>query len=369
MKEEIDPLKVKLNKTLNDVEFVNIINTLSDSIKEFCNANKNVNKNENILMNSAIKELNNAESILNNILSQGNNNSQLNSFKETIGKFKDILNNMQLNIASNEKNLIYFFEDAKIMFKKMKDERQKILINLHHKLLKLEFNTGVSADNIAEGDDFICRSELNKKDLINSPENNFKNAKSHMIPEKLNLENYNSNKQATNESFNQKQKSYLENNEIPEDKNISNNKNDINNIGNITKIDINTKNENEKLKKLNKEYQMKIKELNDELKKMQIQFIKTPSTEEIKDKDKIILNLSENIKENSGKFNELEKNLSESKNTIKKLQEENNKLKVNNSPMLKNKKLLNNKIDDNTNNKLNNLIKENNNLKNEIIYF
>ena len=94
MKEEIDPLKVKLNKTLNDVEFVNIINTLSDSIKEFCNANKNVNKNENILMNSAIKEINNAESILNNILSQGNNNSQLNSFKETIGKFKDILNNM-----------------------------------------------------------------------------------------------------------------------------------------------------------------------------------------------------------------------------------------------------------------------------------
>ena len=114
--------KININNSKKDDGFINLINILSDSIKEYYKVTKNANKNENILTNRAQKEINNFELYLKNNLKL--NDEKIKLFNGNINK---ILNNLDLNITSNENNLTFFFEDAKIIFKKMKDERQEII--------------------------------------------------------------------------------------------------------------------------------------------------------------------------------------------------------------------------------------------------
>ena len=88
--------------------FVNLINTLSYSIKEYYNVTKNINKNENILLNSCKNEINNLKSIINIILKEGiiNNNAKL--YNNAINKLEDILKKLELNIIYNPKNVFFF---------------------------------------------------------------------------------------------------------------------------------------------------------------------------------------------------------------------------------------------------------------------
>ena len=62
--------KISINEVIFNDEFIEYINTLSDSIKEFYKVSKNVNKNKNMLMNLSESEINKIDSILNNILKE-----------------------------------------------------------------------------------------------------------------------------------------------------------------------------------------------------------------------------------------------------------------------------------------------------------
>ena len=56
------------NDAISNEEFIGLINTLSDSIKEFYKVSKNVNKNKNMLINLAEGEINLTETIIDKIL-------------------------------------------------------------------------------------------------------------------------------------------------------------------------------------------------------------------------------------------------------------------------------------------------------------
>ena len=119
------PHKFNLNSNecyLND-DFVKYINSLSDSIKKYNKVSNNIiNINKTILVNTIEKELNSPESIF-NINNIAYNNIQSNN--EISTKIYENFTKLKENVNSEEINLKKFFEDAKIIFKKMKDYKQK----------------------------------------------------------------------------------------------------------------------------------------------------------------------------------------------------------------------------------------------------
>ena len=118
------------NDAISNEEFIGLINTLSDLIKEFYKVSKNVNKNKNMLINLAEGEINLTETILYKLSKKEINYKEINSFSNITEKLRDIFNKLQLNIISEEKNLIFFFEDAKVLFKKMKEKRQELIMKI-----------------------------------------------------------------------------------------------------------------------------------------------------------------------------------------------------------------------------------------------
>ena len=103
--------KSNLNTNNFSSEFISYINTLSDSIKEYFKVTKNTIQNKNILIESIEKEFNSYQSLDNDFTNQ----------------VKDSLLKLKINIDSDEKNLKFFFDDAKIIFKKMKDIHKNLL--------------------------------------------------------------------------------------------------------------------------------------------------------------------------------------------------------------------------------------------------
>ncbi len=101
------------NKFLYNDEFISYINSLSDSIKEYFTVTSNVNKNKKIILNSLENELNLSINLPNNIFKNLNESISL----------------LKLEINSDEKNLSLFFEDMKILFKKMKVKHQELKFN------------------------------------------------------------------------------------------------------------------------------------------------------------------------------------------------------------------------------------------------
>lgn len=98
------------NKVCFNDEFISYINSLSDSIKEYFKVTSNINKNKNILINSLESELISSVEIPNNISK----------------KIIDITSVLKNEINSADKNLSLFFDDMKIIFKKMKDKQQAL---------------------------------------------------------------------------------------------------------------------------------------------------------------------------------------------------------------------------------------------------
>lgn len=102
--------KKNQNKVFFNDEFISYINSLSDSIKEYFKVTSNINKNKNILINSLENELNSSVEIPNNISK----------------KIQDIVSALKNEINSADKNLSLFFDDMKIIFKKMKDKQHAL---------------------------------------------------------------------------------------------------------------------------------------------------------------------------------------------------------------------------------------------------
>ena len=101
--ENIRQLESEGREDLLGNSFISYINILSDSIKEYYKISIDIIENKMVLFNKIQSEI----------------YSSIPSMHQK--KFPGLLKNLKVNIELNKINLYNFFDDAKILFKKMKD--------------------------------------------------------------------------------------------------------------------------------------------------------------------------------------------------------------------------------------------------------
>ena len=137
-----------LSSNIYDDEFVNLINQLSESIKEYFKISKYNAKETNnylLLFDKQWKEIKDSLKPI----SQNNSLENIN----------EILNHLLKNAKSTDTNLNSFFEDAKILFKKMKLKRKENILNIR-KSLRSESNKKNNSNN--------CNSNIDENNIIKS---------------------------------------------------------------------------------------------------------------------------------------------------------------------------------------------------------
>ena len=360
---------LKLNDAVINDEFVNYINTLSDSIREYYKVSKNISKNKTILVNSIENDVNLSESILFNEDNAIINKAQ--SIANLTENMKKNLSKLKLNSNSGDKNLIHFFEDAKVIFKKMKDKRKLLLQNRMNKQRSSHTFHDAHKDKDLTPDvnrkvkkTLIHQNQI-QHSQINYKVNNFEDADEPIMK----------NRETINNNFELfKAKTMVVNDDCSDKKNMTFENKDVKHILNNRKV----LSEMEKLKNMNRKYESSIKDLELKLKKCQSELenmrrsssrnnIKFPYLDDIEseksqiiqselllNKDKMISSLKIDIEKNNMQYAELNFNYKNCQLEVKKLQEENNRLK--NCY----------KSESNYSERLNELIKENNHLKNSI---
>ena len=350
-----------IKDTIFNAEFIGYINTLSNAILEFYKVSKNIHMNKDLLINYGKNELNNDEIL--------NNNTDNNILNELINTLTEIFNKLEFNNKSQENNLSNFYEDAKIVFKKLRETRQEIIVQLKknansRKMTDVTYSTRNSLNkkkkllSQQKGDKTFTKSYANinvndlKEDILG-----FDRKKNKSV--NLNEENgMNLNEQ------NNKRLSPFLTNEYINNINIITEHSNNNTLGkNITSK--NDENELNKLKMINKKLnselnryktlQINIEELKNNNNFNTLEKINTF----VKDKEKVISSLKEEM-------NKLNKNhqilLNKYKKQIKALQNENDRLRSNTS-LSGNPK---SDVDLSIISKLNTLMKENKKLKNNI---
>ena len=349
-----------IKDTLFNAEFIGYINSLSKAILDFYKVSKNIHANKDLLINYGKTELNNGEILYNN-----NENSVLNELTNTLN---EIFNKLEFNNKSQENNLSNFFEDAKIIFKKLKEKRQEIIVqiknfsnsrkmtdnaissrnslgkkNKSQKKNEKTFAKSYAYINLNDLQDDVIGLDLKKNKSVNLNEENGMN---------LNEKN--------NKRFSSVRKSeYL--NSITED-------GVENKLGKKKKISPNmSQNELNKLKMINKKLNLELKKYKsfptnlEELKNNNNNFnVFEKINIFIKDKDKVISSLKEEM-DKSDKNHQMI--LNKYKKRIESLKNENDRLKSNTSLSGINPK---SDIDASIISKLKFLMKENQKLKNNI---
>ena len=383
---------INLEESIYNDEFVKLINTLLDSIKEYYKVSKNITKNEKVLINSAEYGINNSQSIINKIINEEVDLNQINLYNKIIENLITTLNKLEININSSEKNLLYFFEDAKVLFRKMNLKRKEMIMNYQKRINSISNKKiGVSASNSSNKKNrykMPNQSEIQSKLKNNLFMQNQKSEINCRISGKVldgifpyetktleNNRNFNSNS-INDVRIRQKARTYSKkiNNKFEDSKMVNGDKNEDSALkGQYKGINNIEKYNNEELKMLVKKYEIQIKKLNIELKKYQMNDNRYTNYSTIQNdnqkKNKLILALKDNLRNSNIKYNELYSKLNDSQNKIKKLEEENLILKssttslVNKSISFKDQEKNANKI---LTIKLNNLIKENSILKKNI---
>ena len=377
--------KLGFNEIIFNQDFVSYINTLSDSIKEFYKVSKNVNKNKNKLINLSEVQLNNIEKVLSKILKEEVHFNEINSLSNIMENLREIFNKLQLNVISEEKNIIFFFEDAKVLFKKMKEKRQELIKKLQKRSnseSKSKYFSSLSSSNNPVQDqmrkfnsgtfDKSNRSEVNHNIKNNiSDFQNYKNDNNTVRYKKIN-NNFN----------NRKSKTLNKTKESINDEYIDNGGNRLKSSSNFGVklpenkfIDAKSQNiEIQRLKLLNEKLTIELKKCKSKILEKGNYFFENSLKNEsnIKSKDKIILSLKEEKYKNNIKYKELMNKLNNYKNEIIQLKKENSQLKQINILIKKNSDELimkNNNSKDYEKNlalKLNKLVIENMMLKNNI---
>ena len=352
--------KINSHDIILNEEFIGLINTLSDSIKEFYKVSKNVNKNKNMLLSLAEGQVNISDTVLNKISKDEINYEEINSLSNLIEKLRDIFNKLQLNIISEEKNLIFFFEDAKVLFKKMKEKRQELIMKIKKRSNSTTRNNHAfpfstshnDVDNnfrrIQAGDNKYNRSEINYNIKNINPNNEHYNKNNQMNLKNRTIVNDRERKSKTlnkgRDSINDEYYRNSENNL----KSMSRNKQ----LSETKVIDAKSQNiEIEKLKMINKKLCLELEKCKSKTLETKTNTIENSNINQpnnvniiIQDKDKMILGLKEDINKKNKKYKDLMESLNNYKKEFKKIKDENNKLKQN--------------IDKNLKMKINNLIKE-----------
>ena len=363
---------LKLDDAVINDEFVNYINTLSDSIREYYKVSKNISKNKTFLVNSIENDVSISESILFNEDNITINKSQ--SIANITENIKNNLSKLKLNVNSGDKNLMRFFEDAKVIFKKMKDKRKLLLQNRMKKQRSSHGFHDAHKDKDLTPDVYrkINSTPIHQSKMRNSQLNNkVNNLEDTDEPNKI---NYTVRNKEANKNFELFKSKTIVANDVSNRINMTLENKDIKHILNNRKV----LSEMERLKNLNKKYELSIKSLKIELKKYQselenmkhsssVNIIKYSSFDDIEseksqlkqselllNKDKMISSLKIDIEKNNIKFAELSHSYMNCQLEIKKLQEENNRL------------MNSLKSGNNYSERLNELIKENNHLKNNI---
>ena len=372
-KTTLDP-NFKLNDAVINDEFVNYINKLSDSIREYYKISKNLSKNKTFLVNSLENDVSISESILFNEDNTTTNKAQ--SITNLTENIKKNLNKLKISVNSGDKNLMHFFEDAKVIFKKMKDKRKLLLQNRmkkqrsSHTFHDAYKDKDLTPDSYRKMNSTPIHQNQMKHSQLNVKVNNLEDT------DKLNkIKLTMRNKETINNNFELlKAKTMIMNDDYYVHKNMTLENKDIKQILNKPKV----LSEMEKLKNLNRNYELKIKNLKFELEKCKselenmrqsnsVNIIKFPSLDDadseksqliqselLLNKEKTISSLKIDIEKNNIKYAELNHSYMNCQIEIKKLQEENNRL------------MNSYKSESNYSQRLNDLIKENNHLKNSI---
>ena len=123
----------KNRQTLIDSEFIGFINSLNESIKEFYNVAKYNTKETIAFLDLLDQQFDSLASLLNSI-SNPNNTENITKIVEIIIQCKNIDNQLRNNSNLNFNNLSLFFDDAKILFKRMRNKRNESLKVIRHSL-------------------------------------------------------------------------------------------------------------------------------------------------------------------------------------------------------------------------------------------
>ena len=124
------PINKEIVNKIYDEEFVSLINSLNESIKEYYK----VSKNNIIEANNILDSYQQQAQIINNLILEINNTSSYEKLDELFDltrKTLEVIIQMKMNSNSNNKNLGMFFDDAKILFKSMKEKRKEKLIEIN----------------------------------------------------------------------------------------------------------------------------------------------------------------------------------------------------------------------------------------------
>ena len=120
----------KFTNQIYDEEFVSLINGLNESIKEYYKVSRNNILEANNFLSFYEQQGQAIQSLMDEIINS-NSYERINEIFEQIPKINEIMSQIQNNTNSNEKNLNLFFEDAKMLFKKMKIKRKEKIIEIN----------------------------------------------------------------------------------------------------------------------------------------------------------------------------------------------------------------------------------------------
>ena len=120
-----------IKEMLFNEKFIKNINSLSKAILEFYKVSKKIYINKELLISFGKKEINIDELTKNNKFNEKSENFKIN-VRELIKTLNEIFNKLEINNKSQEINLSNFFEDAKIIFKKLRENRQEIISKMKH---------------------------------------------------------------------------------------------------------------------------------------------------------------------------------------------------------------------------------------------
>ena len=346
-----------INDTLSNVEFIGYINALSKAILEFYKVSKNINSNKNLLINNGKKELTNENIFQINIVN-GNVNHNNIILIQLIQTLSDIFNQLEFNNKSQEQNLWNFFEDSKILFKKLKEKRYEIMSRNRSNFQA----SGSSRNSFSRR-----RAKFDTKQIITQKNENIKPDNNPLYRNKSVRLKAKQGKSAETKGKSSRSSIDLKNDGyFNETSNILNTRseygvrNPIKNIINISKNELN------KLRNINQKITSDLKKRSNSNSEYKVEGIQNNTDNNfenmnlfIKDKDKLITTLKKEIKQKNKNYNIA---LNKYKNQVINLKKENNQLKSNYSYSLNMK----NEMDKSMISKLSNLMKENQQLKNNL---
>ena len=138
-----------------DEEFVSLINSLNESIKEYYKVSKNNITEANTILITYDQQAQSIINLMNLIANTSSSYDKLNELFAQIPRVLEVIKQMKVNTNSNNNNLTLFFDDAKILFKSMKFKRKEKLNeinsnNINNQLIQTSsdsYNNSLNQDN------------------------------------------------------------------------------------------------------------------------------------------------------------------------------------------------------------------------------